>query len=224
MSRSPPTAIDLRRLVPSVHWSPRRSDRRAAQNVERRPYSTDTSDAAHSGFHGYRQTPEQKDHRLYPSGRRHYLEETKRGPQYEIGCDAPDIALGGAPDGIVMRQTSYDCGLNAYLQRKSLRPLPYRDGVRTPNIADIKVWPALLQPPCPRPRLNCLGSGRLSWGLGLLTHRARRQPQTHPKPKRVERNRSNVRWAATDFPYPPPHSLCSGEPAAAHGLLRPDAR
>eukprot|EP01052_Picozoa_sp_SAG31_P033440 SAG31_NODE_3781_length_3885_cov_3.963286_2_plen_126_part_00 len=32
-----------------------------------------------------------------------------------------------------MRQASYDCGLNAYLQRKSLQPQPYRDGVRLPN-------------------------------------------------------------------------------------------
>ena len=96
----------------------------------RRPWDIDTTDSCGTGFHGYRALPTRKDHRLYEHKPQPLA---RRGPLFEMTLGSAELQLGGGPEGVTMRQTSYDYGCNAILRRQKLAGPAYSDGVAVPG-------------------------------------------------------------------------------------------
>jgi hypothetical protein len=126
----------------STDGSIRSSERSAHQpgtwmtTMDRVPWDVDRSDSKHNGNHMVRldvgsslDHSKSKDQWMYTELPTNRQRDRRTGQLFEEGSEHHSVALGGAPSDVIMRQASYDYGVNELLKRPVLKPKPYRDGV-----------------------------------------------------------------------------------------------
>lgn len=123
--------------ISGLRWDPRPWD---MDQHEKSAWRTDDQTVSPLNSAWERTCPVRKDHLLYETeDERNYRMQTtsfnkskKQGQLYDVHpCTRRGLELGGTAGGVEMRQTSMDFGANDVLQRKSMVPDPYRDGVHT---------------------------------------------------------------------------------------------